>query len=207
MTLSAKEVHKLKLAPETANVIPVVLHRWSPRAFAEKPVSDVDLKTIFEAVRWAPSSFNEQPWRFLVGKQGSDTYAKIVSSLWEFNQLWASKAPVLILGVTKTHFTHNNAHNGSALYDLGASAAILTLQAAALGLATHQMAGVDHAKAREVFSIPEEYHVGAAIALGYQGEPATLPSEQMLKQEVAPRSRKELNEFVLSGWGEALHLS
>ncbi len=206
MTLSATEVHKLKLAPEAANVIPVVLHRWSPRAFAEKPVRDADLKTIFEAVRWAASSYNEQPWRFLVGKQGSEAYAKILGSLWEFNQLWASRAPVLILGITKTHFTHNNAHNGSALYDLGAAAAILTLQAAALGLATHQMAGVDHAKAREVFGIPEEYHVGAAIALGYQGEPATLPNEQMLHQEVSPRTRKELNEFVLSGWGEALHL-
>jgi nitroreductase len=206
MTLSAVEVNQLKKAPAADHVLPVVLHRWSPRAFADKPVSDADLKTIFEAVRWVPSSFNEQPWRFIVGKQGSEAYAKILGSLVEFNQMWASKAPVLILGAALTKFSHNGAHNGSALYDLGAAAGTLVLQAAELGLVTHQMAGFDHNKAREAFGIPEEYHLGAVIALGYQGEPATLPHEQMLKQEVSPRTRKELNEFVLSGWGEALHL-
>jgi nitroreductase len=207
MTHSAAEVHKLKQAHAADHrIIPVVLHRWSPRAFSAKPVSDADLRTIFEAVRWTPSSFNEQPWRFLVGKQGSETYAKIHDSLVEFNQMWAGKAPVLILGAAKMHFTHNNSHNGYAFYDLGAAAGTLVLQAAELGLMTHQMAGVHHDKAREAFGIPEDFHIGAAIALGYQGEPSTLTHEQMLKQEVSPRSRKELNEFVLSGWGEALHL-
>ena len=206
MTLSAAEVNQLKQANTSENILPAVQHRWSPRSFADKPVSDADLKTIFEAVRWAPSSFNEQPWRFLVGKQGSEAYAKILSALVEFNQLWAGKAPVLIMGVAKTHFTHNNSHNGSALYDLGAAAGTLVLQAAELGLVTHQMAGFDHGKMREAFGIPEEYHLGAVIALGYQGEPASLPNEHMRNQEVSPRTRKERNEFVLSGWGEALHL-
>lgn len=207
MSLSASEVNKLKAAHVAeANVLPAVLNRWSPRAFAEKPVSDADLKTIFEAVRWTASAYNEQPWRFFVGKQGSETYAKILSALIEFNQLWAGKAPVLILGATQTTFTHNGSHNGAALYDLGQAASTLALQATELGLMVHQMAGFDHNKAREVFGLPEEFHFGAAIALGYLGEPSSLPNEHMVKQEVSPRTRKELNEFVLSGWGEALHL-
>jgi len=207
MTLSATEVNKLKVAHAAeTNIIPAVLHRWSPRAFADKPVSDADLKTIFDAVRWTASSNNEQPWRFLVGKQGSEAYGKILNSLVEFNQMWAGKAPVLILGTTLTKFTHNGNPNGSALYDLGAAAFTLVLQATALGLATHQMAGFDHNKAREAFGVPEEYHFGAVIALGYQGEPSSLPNERMLNQEVSPRTRKELNEFVLSAWGESLNL-
>ena len=206
MSLSAVDVNKLKQAHTDSPVIPVMLERWSPRAFADKPVSDADLKTIFEAVRWTASSFNEQPWRFIVGKKGTDTYSKILGSLVEFNQMWAGKAPVLILGVTLTKFTHNGSHNAAALYDLGAAGFTLVLQATALGLATHQMAGVDFAKARAAFGIPEEFFVGPVIALGYQGEPSTLPNEQMLKQETSARTRKELNEFVLSGWGESLQL-
>ena len=206
MSLSAAEVNELKQAPAVDKVIPVVLHRWSPRAFADKAVSDADLKTIFEAVRWTASSSNEQPWRFLVGRQGSETYAKILGSLVEANQLWASKAPVLILGAAKTHFTYNNAPNVAALYDLGAAAITLALQAAELGLAAHQMAGFDHGKARAAFGIPEDFYLGAAIALGYQGDPASLPNDRMLEQETRKRSRKELSEFVLSGWGEAAQL-
>lgn len=205
MTLSAVEVNQIKQAPAAENILPAVLHRWSPRAFADKPVSDADLKTIFEAVRWTASSSNEQPWRFIVGRQGSETYTKILGSLVESNQLWAGKAPVLMLGVANG-LTQKNTPNGSALYDLGQAAATLALQATALGLAVHQMGGYSRDKAREAFGIPAEYHLGAAIALGYQGEPSLLTVERMLQVETSPRTRKELNEFVLSGWGAALHL-
>jgi nitroreductase len=117
-----------------------------------------------------------------------------------FNQAWAGKAPVLILGAAKTKFSHNDAPNRVALYDLGAASSYLTLQAAALGLSTHQMAGFDAEAARAAFAIPDEYVIGAVIALGYQGEPAALPHEQMLAQEVAPRTRKPLSEFIFSAW-------
>lgn len=207
MTLSATEVNELKKAPAAEKVLPVILHRWSPRSFADRDVSDHDLKAIFEAARWAASSYNEQPWRFFVGKRGSETYNKIFESLGEFNKAWAKSAPVLILGVARTKFSHNESPNRVALYDLGAAAATLSYQATALGLFTHQMAGYEPDVARKLFKIPEDYMFGAVIALGYLGEPSALPNENFVKQEVSPRQRKALKEFVWAGWEEALKLS
>jgi nitroreductase len=206
MTLSAKEVHRLKHAPAVEGVLPLFHQRWSPRSFDDRDVSAADLNRVFEAARWAASSFNEQPWRFLAGRRNSETYKKILSSLIEFNQAWASKAPVLILGVAKSTFSHNKTPNRVALYDLGAAASYLTLEAAALGLSTHQMAGFDVDTARKAFGIPEDYIIGAVIALGYQGDPAALGNEHMLAQETSPRERKAIKEIVLSAWGVAADL-
>jgi nitroreductase len=207
MSATASEVHKLKLAPAVDGVLPAILHRWSPRAFSDKDVSAKDLKTIFEAVRWTPSSFNEQPWRFLVGTRNSKTYKKILATLMPFNQMWAGKAPVLMLGAAKTRFSHNNEANAVAFFDLGAASAYLVLQASVLGVHSHQMAGFDRDAARAAFSIPEEYVLGSVIALGYQGDPSSLPVEQMVKQETAPRVRKALAEFVFEEWGEPAKLA
>jgi nitroreductase len=207
MTLSAIEVNHLKQAPANEGVLPAILQRWSPRSFADRDVNTADLKKLFEAARWAPSSYNEQPWRFLVGFRGSNTYNKIFSSLLGFNQGWAGKAPVLILGAAKTKFSHNENPNGFAFYDLGAASAYLVLQAATLGLSTHQMAGYDQAAARAALGIPENYILGAVIALGYQGEPAALINQQLLAQEIAPRERKPLSDFVFSEWGEPIDLA
>jgi nitroreductase len=201
MTLSAIEVNKLKQAPAVEGVLPVIHHRWSPRSFADREVSPADLHKVFEAARWTASAYNEQPWRFLVGVRNSLTYKKIFGTLIGFNQGWAGSAPVLILGAASTKFSHNGTDNAYALYDLGASASYLTLQAAALGLTTHQMAGFDQAAARQAFDIPEDYALGSVIALGYQGEPAALGHEQMIAMEISPRERKPLNELVLTAWG------
>ena len=203
MTLSALEVNKLKQAPAVEGVLPVMLSRWSPRSFANRDVSPAELHKIFQGARWSASAYNEQPWRFLVGSRDSSTYMKIFSTLIGFNQGWAGAAPVLILGTASAKFAHNGTANGYALYDLGAAAAALCLEAAALGLKTHSMAGFDQAAARQAFSIPEDYLLGAVIALGYQGEPAALDNEQMISMETAPRERKPLSEFVFSGWGES----
>lgn len=200
MTLSISEVNALKQAPPVEGVVPLFHTRWSPRSFSDREVSPVDLAKVFDAARWAASSFNEQPWRFLVGTKSSEAYKKILGSLMPFNQLWAGKAPVLILGVAKTKFSHNDSPNRVALYDLGAAASYLTLEAAALGLSTHQMGGFDPEAARKSFNIPEDYVFGAVIALGYQGEPAALPNEQMRAQETSPRSRKALGDIVFSAW-------
>jgi len=207
MTLSATEVNKLKKAPAVEGVLPVVHTRWSPRSFTDRPVDPADLHKVFEAARWTASSSNEQPWRFLVGIRGSEPYRKILDSLVPFNQAWAKSAPVLILGVSKTKFSHNDAPNRVALYDLGAAASYLTLQAAELGLATHQMAGFDPEAARKSFEIPEDYLIGAVIALGYQGEPAALSNAQLIEREVAPRERKPLSEFVFSAWDTPAQLA
>jgi nitroreductase len=202
VTLSASEVNALKKAPAVEGVLPVFHERWSPRSFTDREVSPSLLAKVFEAARWAASSFNEQPWRFLVGQKGDSAYNKIFESLGEFNQKWARTAPVLILGAAKTKFSHDGAYNRVALYDLGAAASYMTLQAAALGLATHQMAGFDTDKAKKLFGIPEEYVMGAAIALGYQGEPAALGDETLIARETAARTRKPLGEIVFSAWGE-----
>jgi nitroreductase len=198
--LSASEVHAVKKAQRVEGVLPVFHERWSPRAFDDREVSAATLKKVFEAARWAASSFNEQPWRFLVGRKGDNTYRKIFETLGEFNQKWAKTAPVLMLNAAHTRFTQNGKENRVALYDLGAAASYMTLQAAALGVATHQMAGFDTEKAKRLFGIPEDYVMGAAIALGYQGEPVKLDDEGMIKQETSPRSRKPLSEIVFSEW-------
>lgn len=207
MSLSIQELNRKKHAPAVDGVLSLFHTRWSPRSFSDREVSLEDLTKVFEAARWAASSYNEQPWRFFVGTRGSDTYKKILESLIPFNQAWAGKAPVLILGVTRTKFSHNNTPNRVALYDLGAAASYLTLQATALGLVTHQMAGFDENAARKALDVPEEYIFGAAIALGYQGDPEDLPSDQAKQQEVAPRTRKPLSEIVLAGWDQPAKLS
>jgi nitroreductase len=206
MTLSIAEVNALKHAPEVDGVLPIFHSRWSPRAFSDRAVSNADLTKVFDAARWAASSYNEQPWRFLVGTQGTPTHKKILDTLMPFNQAWAGNAPVLILGVAKPTFSHNDSPNRVALHDLGAAASYLTLEAAALGLATHQMGGYDTEAARKAFGIPEGYVFGSVIALGYQAEPAALPNEQMLAQEVAPRTRKPLAEIVFSDWEKSADL-
>jgi len=183
-----------------------VLGRWSARSFADREVSLADLKRVFEAARWAASSYNEQPWRFLVGTRNSSTYKKIFSTLIGFNQSWATTAPVLILGVSSTRFAHNGSENRNALYDLGAAASYLTLQASELGLTTHQMAGFDQEAARKAFEIPENYSLGAVIALGYQGEPSALGNQNLVDMEISPRTRRPLSEFVFSAWGEPADL-
>lgn len=142
----------------------------------------------------------------LPGRRGDEAYKKIHESLGEFNQKWARGAPVLIMGTAGAKFSHNGADNRVALFDLGAASSYLTLEAAALGLATHQMAGFDTEKAKKLFGIPAEFVMGSVIALGYQGEPAALEDEHMIQQEVAPRSRKALSEIVLSAWDKAAEL-
>jgi nitroreductase len=200
------EINHVKFAPVVEGVLPVFLQRWSARAYSDQPVSSTDLKKIFEAARWSPSAYNEQPWRFIVGVKGTETHAKLAEVLMGFNQAWAPKAPVLILGAAKAQFTHNNTANTYALYDLGAATAAVVTQAAALGLTAHQMAGFDHDAARKVLGIPEDYVLGVITALGYPGAATLLGDAKLIELETLPRSRKALDEIVLSAWGESAKL-
>ena len=193
----------LKHGPTDSGVEEIILKRWSPRSFEDKPVSSADLAKVFTAAGWAASSSNEQPWRFLVGHRGDETYKKIFDSLVEFNQLWAKNAPVLILSATKKTFGHNGSPNQHGLYDTGAATAYLALQATALGFHTHSMAGFDHDKAHKAFNIPDDYATGAVTALGYLGDPDDLP-EQMREMETSPRQRKPLSEIVFGEWEKPL---
>ena len=191
-----------KPAPSDFPVHELIRERWSPRAFADKPVPKDVLRSIFEAARWAPSSFNEQPWAFIVAtKDGKENFEKMLSVLVDFNVQWAKSAPVLALAVAKLAFANNNALNRNAQYDTGAATALLSVEATARGLAVHQMAGFDAEKARKVFEIPKGWEPLAALAIGYPGDPASLPAP-LKDREMAPRTRKPIAEFVMSGqWG------
>jgi nitroreductase len=186
-------------------VLPAILERWSARSFADREVAPADLARVFEAARWAASSGNQQPWRFLVGVRHSVTHEKIASVLLDFNKIWAPTAPVLILGVTNS-LGDNGSPNAYALFDLGAACSYLTLEAAALGMTSHQMAGYDHKAARQTLEVPENCSLGSVIALGYQGEPAALANEKLIAREIAPRERKPLSEIVFSVWGQPARL-
>jgi nitroreductase len=208
MTKTAEEVEQIKRAPEVPGVLPVILHRWSPRSFDPgRDVSAEDLRSLFEAARWAASSSNEQPWRYLVGRRGTETYKKIFQSFGEWNQAWAGAASVLLLGTAKKTFAKDGSPNEYAMHDLGAADATICYQATALGLHSHQMAGFDHALARQLFGIPEDYHLGSVNAIGYLGEPAALKVEYQRNTEQVPRTRKQLSEIVFSEWEQPLEFA
>jgi len=191
-----------KPAPSDFPVHELIRERWSPRAFADKPVPQDVLRSIFEAARWAPSSYNEQPWAYIVAtKDDKENFEKMLSVLVDFNAQWAKSAPVLALAVAKLAFANNNAPNRNAQYDTGAATALLSVEATARGLAVHQMAGFDAEKARQAFGIPKGWEPIAALAIGYAGDPASLPAP-LKDREMTPRTRKPIGEFVMVGqWG------
>jgi nitroreductase len=191
-----------KAAATDVPVHELIRNRWSPRAFAEKPVAGEILRALFEAARWAPSSNNEQPWAYLVAaKDDTENFAKMLGVLVEFNASWAKHAPVLALSVAHLKTQRDGKPNRVALHDVGSATAQLTFEANSRGLLVHQMAGFDAEKARQIFAIPPDWEPLAAMALGYPGDPASLP-EKLREREVAPRMRKPLGEFVMSGgWG------
>ena len=178
--------------------------RWSPRAFSNRTVEHDKLLTMLEATRWAASSFNEQPWSFIVATQDKPAeYDRLLSCLAEANQIWAKTAPVLMLSVAKMHFEHNSKANLHAFHDVGAAVCNLTTQAIALDLFVHQMAGFDSNKARSIFEIPSGWEPVAAIAIGYLGDPQTLP-ESLREKELAPNTRKPLKEIIFTGkWNQS----
>src|SRR4051794_25938203 len=182
----------------------LIARRWSPYAFTDRPVSDDDLRSLFEAARWAASSYNEQPWAYLVATKGEpDGFERLLSCLVEGNQGWAAAAPVLALGCTSLRFARNGKPNAAAVHDLGLASATLTLEATARGLVVHQMIGILPDKARELYRIPEGVQPVTGLAVGYAADPGTLP-EPYRDRDLAPRSRKRLNEFVFGGgWGAA----
>ena len=196
------DLDSLKHAPAETAIHDLLAARWSPRAFSDKPVASADLEKIFTAASWAASSTNEQPWRFLVGRNGDATFTRIFETLVEPNQLWTKHVPVLALSVAKSTFSpgpYGGGVNRFALHDTGAASANLSLQATALGLHTHGMGGFDAEKARAAFNIPPEFEIGAVWAIGYLGDPEALP-ERLKQRELAPRTRNPLSSFVFSDW-------
>ena len=180
----------------------VIAHRWSPRAFDERPVESEKLKSLFEAARWAPSSNNEQPWRFLAAnKEQRPDYDRLLSCLSEGNSKWVFRAPLLILSVASLFFEDDGKPNRHAMHDTGLAVENLVLQATALGLQAHQMAGYDVEKVRKACQIPSGFEPVAMIAVGYPGDPEILP-EYLRERELKPRERQPIEDFVFTAsWG------
>jgi nitroreductase len=176
--------------------------RWSPYAFSDRAVSDDDLRSLFEAARWAASSYNAQPWSYIVATKASpDEFERLLSCLVEGNQAWAAAAPVLALGCTSLKFALNNQPNAAAEHDLGLASASLTLEATARGLSVHQMIGILPDRARELYGIPDDVRPLTGLAIGYLGDPNALPAKYR-ERDLAPRTRKPLSEFVFGDrWG------
>ena len=180
----------------------LIAARWSPYSFTNKPVSDEDLRSLFEAARWAASSYNEQPWNYLVAKkEDAQEFNRLLSCLVEFNQSWAKQASALIIGISRLTSSRNNEPNRAAIHDLGLADATLVIEATARGLSAHQMIGILPDKVRELYAVPEGYEPMVAVAIGYAGAPENLP-EALRSRDLARRPRKPLKEFVFHGkWG------
>lgn len=183
-----------KPAQTDHTILPIIANRWSTLAFSSQPIEKDKMMSLLEAARWAASSYNEQPWRYIVGYKGDGTFEKLASCLNEGNS-WAENAGVLLLSVAKKNFSFNGKPNRHNLYDTGAADFAIMLQATDLDLTTHQMAGFDQDKAREIFHIDDEFDLGAVMAIGYPGDPNMLEG-QLKERENAPRSRKKIDELL-----------
>lgn len=176
--------------------------RWSPRAFSERPVEPEKVLSLFEAARWAPSSNNEQPWSFVMAtKEDEASYRRLFECLKEGNKKWAFRAPVLALSVARLDFEDDGRLNRHAFHDTGMAVFSLVIQATALGLIVHKMAGYDVEKARKDLKIPEGHDPVAMMAIGYPGDLEQLP-DYLRERELKPRERKHMSELVFEGtWG------
>lgn len=180
----------------------LLTERWSPYAFADRPVSVADLSSLFEAARWSASSYNEQPWSYIVAtKENPDQFEQLLACLAEGNQIWAKDAPVLVLGIASLKFTLNHEDNRAAVHDLGSASSNLAVEATVRGLFVHQMIGIFPDKARHLFGIPQDFEAWTGLAIGYPGDPTRLP-EALKQRDLTPRQRKSVEQFVFSGkWG------
>ncbi|GAA4371988.1 nitroreductase family protein [Hymenobacter koreensis] len=187
----------MKPATVTYPVHELIRNRWSPRAFADKPVSQETLEQVLEAASWAFSAMNEQPWRYIYAhKADTEAFNRILDCLVPANQAWAKHAPVLMISLVKTHYD-NGQLNRTAMHDVGAANATLFLEATALDLHGHVMGGFDFAKTQEVFNLPPTLEPVAFLALGYVGQAEQL-DEPFRSRETAARSRKPLADFAFN---------
>ena len=198
-----------KVASTDHDVHELIRTRWSPRAFdARRSVSRAELLRLFEAARWAPSSGNEQPWRFIVvpRDESNAEWNALTAALTGSNPVWATSAPVLIVTAVRLRFEVRDAGNPMAWYDAGQAVSLLVLQATAQGLSVRQMAGFRHEDVRAACGIPDGFDPIVVIAVGYAGDPEGLANEKHRASERQPRSRKALVDFVFENrWDEPLH--
>jgi nitroreductase len=175
----------------------LLYRRWSPRAMSDEPLSEQELLTLFEAARWAPSTYNEQEWRFLYARRDTPQWPVFMDLLMEANRVWCAHAAVLCVVLARKTFTHNGKPNPVHLFDCGSAWENLALQATAMGLVSHGMAGFHFEKAREVLRVPEHFAVAAMFALGRPGDPNQLSPE--LREREVPSGRRPVRESICEG--------
>lgn len=183
-------------------ILSQIKKRWSPREFnPAKNISPSQISLLFEAARWAPSAFNDQPWNFIiVTKDNPEQFKKMLTLLTEGNKTWAENASALILTVASLRSSHDGSENFHALYDLGASVTNLSLQAVELNIYVHQIGGFYHDKAKKAFQLDEDYLPVSVLALGYLPESESF--QERKERLLTKRKRKSLNEFVFrNNWG------
>ncbi|MDD5056010.1 MAG: nitroreductase family protein [Candidatus Peribacteraceae bacterium] len=186
-----------KSTPLNAPIINILERRWSPKAFSDTELPLQYLESLFEAARWAPSCFNEQPWRYVYA-QKSDPKRPAMESLLDESNGWAKQAGLLIVSFTSPTFAKNGKENRHAMHDLGCASGYLVLEATARGLISHQMAGFSVDKANETLNVLKEFIPGSMIAIGYPGDPQALP-EKLRVREAAPRTRNKSETFSFKG--------
>ena len=185
-----------KPAPTDHPVCAPVRDRWSPRAFADRPIDEPVLRSLIEAARWAPSANNSQPWRFIVTRREEQgRFQRLCDCLAPSNRQWAARAPVLMVALAVESDAKERPLRHAA-YDTGQAVAWLSCEATERGLRVHQMAGFDAGKVRDEFGVPPGLAPLTAIAIGYPGDPSSLPAD-LREREVAPRSRIPQSEMIL----------
>ena len=175
----------------------IFLNRWSPRAMTGEPISEEELMVLFEAARWAPSSYNNQPWRFLYARRDSVHWQTFFGLLVEFNQSWAKNASALVVFISATHFEFNGEPSVTHSFDTGAAWENLALQGSLRGLVVHGMQGFDFERARTTLNIPAEFAVEAMAAIGRPADPETLPEK--LREKETPSDRRKLDQTICEG--------
>jgi nitroreductase len=173
------------------------LDRWSPRAMSGEAISSEELLALFEAAKWAPSSYNAQPWRFLYAQRGSASWPLLFNLMVEFNQSWTKNAAALVVMISRTTFEFNNKPSVTHAFDAGAAWAYLALEGSLRGLVVHGMQGFDYEKARRDLHIPDGYEVHAMAAIGKPGRKEDLSPE--LQQREVPSDRKKLAQIICEG--------
>lgn len=192
-----QEFESIKKREPRYNINPIFVNRWSPRSMTGEEISHEDLMGLFEAARWAPSSYNNQPWRFIYAKRNTENWDRIYSLMVEGNKIWAKNASVLVVVVSRKDFEYNEKPARTYQFDAGSAWENLALEATSRGLATHAMQGFNYDKAKVDLEIPENFDVMAMIAIGKRGQKESLPPN--LQKNEYPSDRKPLQEIVMEG--------
>ena len=175
----------------------LLLQRWSPRAMSGEEISDTELMRLFEAARWAPSSYNDQPWRFIYAKRNSEYWDKLFNLMVDFNKSWAKNAAALVVIISRKNFEHDDTPSVTHQFDAGAAWENLALQGETQGLVTHGMQGFDYEKATRDLSIPATFDVMAMVAIGKPAPKEILPTDVQQREEAS--DRKPLAEIIMEG--------